>query len=212
MKDCLTRLGYINVNPVSPIKNNVLSFHGVIRDEDAAAVEGVVVMVFAYFQGGTEKVLGYTFTNEEGEYFVSVFKPTDSSGLTGFKIRAGKACTPRKKVRLPVHCPIEQVEEFRKDLLQEKGPGEEYLSAAAEYGVEPLQQIKAGESEEPQTDGAFADGYAPVRRETDLPVQPEKPGENKTLVHYRAKSGTNKYISAVLLLIGFSLIYLMQRH
>ncbi len=219
MKDCLTGPGDINVNPVNTIKDDVLIFHGVIRDEDAAAVEGAVVMVFAYFQGGTEKVLGYTFTNEEGEYFVSVFKPPDCSGLTGFKIRAGKVCTPREKARLPVHCPTEQGEEFRQDLLHEKEPEEEYVSAAAEtkgetaaYGAEPLQQIKAGESEEPRPDEASADRYAPIRGEADLPVQPRKPGDHNTMVHYRAESGANRYVSAVLLLTGFSLICVMQRN
>jgi len=69
----------------------LLSFYGVVRDNEAAAVEGSVVIVFASFAGGIEKTLGSAFTDREGTYFISIPKLTDYNGMLGFKVRAGKA-------------------------------------------------------------------------------------------------------------------------
>lgn len=68
-----------------------LSFYGVVRDNDAAVVEGAVVMLFACFNDGTETKLGYTLTNGEGAYFLCLPEMSDPTRLTGFKVRAGKA-------------------------------------------------------------------------------------------------------------------------
>jgi len=71
--------------------DELLHFYGVVKDKDAAAVEGAAVIVFACFDGGTEKLLGSTFTDSEGMYLINIPKLPDYNGLLGFKIRAGKA-------------------------------------------------------------------------------------------------------------------------
>lgn len=71
--------------------NKLLHFYGVVRDNNNKVVEGAVVMLSACFAGGNEKVLEHTFTDREGAYFVSVPVPPDDIGITGFKVRAGKA-------------------------------------------------------------------------------------------------------------------------
>jgi uncharacterized coiled-coil DUF342 family protein len=68
-----------------------LNFYGMVKDNDAAAVEGAVVVVFASFTGGTERLLGATITGKQGEYFICIQKLPDYNDLLGFKVRAGKA-------------------------------------------------------------------------------------------------------------------------
>jgi hypothetical protein len=71
--------------------DRLLYFYGVVKDNYAEAVEGAVVTVIARFAGETEKMLGSTFTDREGAYFISIPKLPDYQGLIGFKVRAGKA-------------------------------------------------------------------------------------------------------------------------
>lgn len=71
--------------------DGLLQFYGTVKDNDAAAVEGAVVVVFACFAGGIERLLGATFTGKQGEYLICIQKPADYHGLLGFKVRAGKA-------------------------------------------------------------------------------------------------------------------------
>ncbi|MDD2553044.1 MAG: fibronectin type III domain-containing protein [Desulfotomaculaceae bacterium] len=71
--------------------DGLLNFYGMVKGNDAAAVEGAVVVVFACFTGGSERLLGATITGKQGEYFICIQKLPDYNDLLGFKVRAGKA-------------------------------------------------------------------------------------------------------------------------
>lgn len=71
--------------------DGLLNFYGVVKDNDAAAVEGAVVIVFASFAGGTERLMGVTFTDRQGAYLICIPELPDAHELLGFKVRAGKA-------------------------------------------------------------------------------------------------------------------------
>jgi len=81
--------------------DNLLYFYGVVKDNDAASVEGAVVIVFACFVGGIERLLGSTFTDSEGTYLICIPKLPDYHGLLGFKVRAGMAYIPPEGVDSP---------------------------------------------------------------------------------------------------------------
>lgn len=80
-----------------------LKFYGVVRDNNNKVVEGAVVMLSACFAGGNEKVLEHTFTDSEGAYFVSIPMPPGDIGITGFKVRAGKAGIIPENKNQPEH-------------------------------------------------------------------------------------------------------------
>ncbi|MCL6560055.1 MAG: fibronectin type III domain-containing protein [Firmicutes bacterium] len=83
--------------------DGLLHFYGMVKEKDAAAVEGAVVMVFACFAGGIEKALGSAITGREGAYFISIPKLANDSELLGFKVRAGKAYILPEGVDSPDH-------------------------------------------------------------------------------------------------------------
>ncbi|OPY59874.1 MAG: hypothetical protein A4E56_03050 [Pelotomaculum sp. PtaU1.Bin065] len=70
--------------------DELLNFYGVVKDNDAATVEGAAVIVFASSVDGTERLLGSTFTDREGGYLISIPVLPDYHELLGFKVRAGK--------------------------------------------------------------------------------------------------------------------------
>lgn len=84
-------------------QGNRLSFYGVVKDSHDKVLEGVAVMVFACYRGGIEKPLGYTFTDNEGSYIISIPEFPDYSELDGFKVRAGKGSSPAEGIGHPVN-------------------------------------------------------------------------------------------------------------
>lgn len=93
MKNSLTRLHQKKNGAASKKKDELLSFYGVVRNDDDGSVAGALVMVCACFAGGIEKKLAYTFTNGEGKYLIRIPKLKDNNGLTSFKVRAGMVYT-----------------------------------------------------------------------------------------------------------------------
>ena len=81
--------------------DGLLNFYGMVKGNDAAAVEGAVVVVFACFTGGSKRLLGATITDKQGEYFICIQKLPDYNDLLGFKVRAGKAYKLPKGVDSP---------------------------------------------------------------------------------------------------------------
>lgn len=67
-----------------------INFYGVLKGDDATAVDGAVALVFHCDAGGHERSLGYTFTNREGSYSIYVPKPPDQHDLPGLIAREGK--------------------------------------------------------------------------------------------------------------------------
>lgn len=68
-----------------------LYFYGVVNDNKGMTVKDASVMVYACYDGGIEKPLGYTSTDRTGAYFISTPKPPDYKDLVRFKVRAGKS-------------------------------------------------------------------------------------------------------------------------
>lgn len=77
-------------NKEDTIEKNQLLFYGVVRDDNNKILVGAAVKVFACYKGGIEKPMAYTYTDNEGAYFINIPEPLDYNELDGFKVRAGK--------------------------------------------------------------------------------------------------------------------------
>lgn len=75
-----------------------LLFYGAVREENNKVVEGVAVMVFACCKDSTERLLGYTFSGNEGTYMVNIPDISDYKDITGFIVRAGGTTREPEKV------------------------------------------------------------------------------------------------------------------
>ena len=114
--------------------DRMLNFYGLVKDNDATAVEGAVVMVSACFAGETERLMGSTFTDREGVYFISIPKLPDYHGLMGFKVRAGKAQILPEGVDSPDNLSEHPDKEWITE--QEKIFDKKIVSALTEHHIE----------------------------------------------------------------------------
>lgn len=76
-------------NKEDTTEKNQLLFYGVVRD-DNNILAGAAVKLFACYKGGIEKPMAYTYTDNEGAYFINIPEPLDYNELDGFIVRAGK--------------------------------------------------------------------------------------------------------------------------
>lgn len=90
MQSTLNGPGYTEHPLQKQNTDNLLNFYGVVRDNYATPMEGAIVIVLACFEGGITSPLGYTFTDREGNYLLTLPKPTEYHTLTGFKVKAAK--------------------------------------------------------------------------------------------------------------------------
>ena len=67
-----------------------LFFQGEVKDDNNNVLEGAAVLLIACFKGDDEKLLGYTYTDENGGYFAVIPEPPGYKELEGFKVWAGK--------------------------------------------------------------------------------------------------------------------------
>lgn len=84
-------------------QENQLLFCGVVKNDHQEVLEGVAVMAFACYRGGIEKPLGYTFTDHEGAYIISIPEFFDYKDLDGFKVRAGMGSPPPEGIKQPAN-------------------------------------------------------------------------------------------------------------
>jgi hypothetical protein len=80
-----------------PAAGDLLTFWGTIKENEEDVVEGALVIVFACYENGDEKVLGYANSGEDGSYLINAPKLSDNGGVKGFIIRAGKAAALPEK-------------------------------------------------------------------------------------------------------------------
>jgi len=71
-----------------------LYFQGIVMDNQGLGVSHSLVLLLACFAGGLEKPLGYSFTDQEGRYLISIAKPAGCPGLLGYKVRANQMELP----------------------------------------------------------------------------------------------------------------------
>jgi len=71
-----------------------LYFQGTVIDNQGLGVSQSIVLLLAYFEDGFEKPLGYSFTDQEGRYLISITKPSLCPGLLEYKVRASKLDLP----------------------------------------------------------------------------------------------------------------------
>lgn len=88
MKSTLTRPGSETNNFTAPETNGLLRFYGVVKNDNNSVVQGAIVMLFACLEDGVENLLGYTCTDNRGQYFLTTPSPTNYTELIGFKVRA----------------------------------------------------------------------------------------------------------------------------
>jgi len=71
-----------------------LYFQGIVMDNQGLSVGHSLVLLLACFEGSLEKPLGYSFTDQEGRYLISIAKPSLCPGLVEYKVRANKLDLP----------------------------------------------------------------------------------------------------------------------
>jgi len=149
----------------------LLNFYGVIKDNEAVAVEGAVVMVFACFAGGIERSLVSAFTDRKGAYFISIAKLTNYNGLLGFKVRTGKAYMLPEGVDSQCNLGEHPDEEWVPE--QEEILDDETVGALTEHhSDDPVQEGEKDESgnREPDIDAPTADECTNRQEEKGLTV------------------------------------------
>ncbi|TYO95326.1 hypothetical protein [Desulfallas thermosapovorans] len=88
-----------------------LYFYGRVEDNNGLGIDNGVVLLFACYGNKIEKLLANTFTDQEGNYLITIPKFTNYSGLLGYKLRAGKSQIPSKAFGYPDICPKEKYKE-----------------------------------------------------------------------------------------------------
>lgn len=88
-----------------------LYFYGRVEDNNGLGIDNGVVLLFACYGNKIEKLLANTFTDQEGNYLISIPKFFNCSGLLGYKLMAGKSQIPGKAFGYSDICPKENYEE-----------------------------------------------------------------------------------------------------
>lgn len=108
-------------------QDDLIHFYGVVKNEDNVALYGATVMLFACLPEGVEEPLANTFTDENGQYFLTTRRLTNSAEVQGFRVRACFEGTIPEELALPV-------EQF--ESVEQVGESEQPYEEAVQ-GIEP---------------------------------------------------------------------------
>ncbi|AGL00529.1 hypothetical protein [Desulfoscipio gibsoniae] len=89
---------------VYPEIGDRIYFHGKVKDSKGLDIDGAIVLLLACFTDGIEKPLAYTFSDQEGEYLISIPRLSGYHDLLGYKVRAGKPHIAAKVFNCPDCC------------------------------------------------------------------------------------------------------------
>ncbi len=104
-KQCLTDLK----------DEGLLYFYGRVEDNNGLGVDNGVVLLFACYDNKIEKILANTFTDQDGNYLISIPKFSSRPEILGYRLRAGKLQIPGKAFGYPNAYPVEKYEEPEAD-------------------------------------------------------------------------------------------------